>query len=102
MILVNKKGGARAAMNLRAAVDRYLEVVREFGKPMPLGEFELPGDEVEGMISAWEEDYHLNRHFELIPLADAARSDSAPTAFRIGGNTYTAIIFRPSIRHVFE
>ena len=86
-------------MDLRAAVERYREEVREFGRPMPLAQFGLPQEGIEAMVSAWDEDYHLHAHFELIP---AAGSPEKETVYRINGRAYTAIVFRPSIRHVFE
>ena len=89
-------------MDLRAAVEKYREVVREFGRPMPLAQFGLPQEVIEAMVSAWDEDYHLHAHFELIPAASAAGSPEKETVYRINGRAYTAIVFRPSIRHVFE
>lgn len=87
-------------MDLKAAVERYLEVVQEFRRPMPLRRFGLPQEEVEAMVSAWDEDYHLHRHFELIPAPKAAPGDPATeTAYRINGIFYTAIVFHESIRH---
>lgn len=84
-------------MELKAAVERYLEVVKEFRRPMPLSAFGLPKEEVEAMVSAWEEDYQVHRHLELIP---ASTTDQNTPVYRIGGLLYTAIVFRESIRHV--
>ncbi len=64
---------------------------------MPLDQFGLSQPEVEATLSAWEEDYHLNRHFELVP---ASWMHSGSPAYRINGALYTAIIFRESIRDV--
>ena len=86
-------------MDLKTAVEKYREVVGEFGRPMPLAQFGLPQEAIEAMVSAWDEDYHLHAHFELVP---AAGSPEKETAYRINGRAYTAIVFRPSIRHVFE
>lgn len=86
-------------MDLRAAVEKYREVVREFGRPMPLAQFGLPQEVIEAMVSAWDEDYHLHAHFELISAASGPEKE---TVYRINGRAYTAIVFRPSIRHVFE
>ena len=84
-------------MNLKAAVERYLESVGSFGVPMPLDRFGLTQAEVEAMLAAWEDDYHLSRHFELVPSSQA--SVPAP-AYSINGAVYSAIIFRESIRDV--
>lgn len=89
-------------MELKAAVEKYLEVVKGFGSPMPLQEFGLPGNELEAMVSAWEEDYHLHRHFLLIPAAEKPGGDTPQTAYRISGMAYTAIVFHASVRHAFE
>ena len=84
-------------MDLKAAVERYLDVVKEFQRPMPLSAFGLPKEEVEAMVSAWEEDYQVHRHLELIPASAAGQNTPV---YRIGGLLYTAIVFRESIRHV--
>ena len=81
-------------MNLEAAVKRYLEVVGDFRRPMPLTQFALPKAEMEEMLSAWDEDYHLHRHLELI----AAPGVSSAAAFLVHGTLYTAIVFHESIR----
>lgn len=87
-------------MDLKSAVERYLEVVRNFRRPMPLTEFGLPKEEIEAMVSAWDEDYHLHRYFELVPASKAAAGDPVKeAAYRIHGILYTGIIFHESIRH---
>ena len=86
-------------MTLKAAVEKYLEIARQFGKPMPLAQFGLPHDELVAMLSAWEEDYHLNRHFELLPASQAGAGDPA---YLINGVAYTTIVFRESIRDVLQ
>ena len=85
-------------MNLKAAVEKYLEVVGEFGRPMSLAEFGLSQEATEAMVSAWEEDYQLHRHLELIPAAGPASG----SAYVVGELAYTGVVFRPSIRNVFE
>ena len=90
-------------MELKAAVERYLEVVKEFDRPMPLSRFGLSNEELGAMVSAWDEDYHLHRHFELISPSMASpgmREDA--TLYLINGLPYSAIVFKESIRHVFE
>lgn len=90
-------------MNLKAAVEKYLEVAREFGRPMPLAQFGLHKDELEAMVSAWDEDYHLHRHFELIPPSQAgAPSPGDDPVYLINGVAYTAIVFQESIRDVLQ
>ncbi len=102
-------------MDLKAAVERYREVVKEFGQPMPLTRFGLPKEEIEAMVAGWDEDYHLHRHFVLIPSAPAGsdetmsdtKSDTGgntgkETSYSINGLSCTAIVFRESIRHALE
>ena len=90
-------------MELKAAVEKYLGVVKEFGRPMPLASFGLPRKELEAMVSAWEEDYHLHRHFELIPPATPMPdSREAGDTYVIRGITFCAIVFKESIRHAFD
>ena len=102
-------------MDLKAAVERYLEVVKEFGHPMPLSRFELPREEIEDTVSGWDEDYHLHRHFVLIPASPAGSDEimseaktgtggktGKETSYSINGLSCTAIVFRESIRHALE
>ena len=87
-------------MDLKAAVARYLEVVGDFGRPMPLTAFGLSREATETMVSAWEEDYQLHRHLELIPAAGGPGSQPSESAFVVAGMAYTAVVFRASIRSV--
>ena len=84
-------------MNLNEAVARYLQAAGGFGQPMPLSQFQLPQAELETMLSAWEEDYHLNCYFELIP---ASRMSEGAPAYRINGALYTAIVIQETVRDV--
>lgn len=87
-------------MNLQAAVAKYLEVVGEFGRPMPLTEFGLSRKATEAMVAAWEEDYQLHRHLELIPASGDPSDSARESAYVVAGMAYTAVVFRPSIRDV--
>ena len=90
-------------MDLKAAVEKYREVVKEFGQPMPLSRFGLPKEEVEAMVAGWDEDYHLHRHFVLLPAPQTGSGDpGAETAYSINGLSCAAIVFRESIRHAIE
>ena len=85
-------------MDLKAAVEKYLAVVKEFGQPMPLAEFDLLQEELEALLASWEEDYQLHRHFELIPAANSvSRSPGEQKEYTVYGIAYTAIVFQPSI-----
>jgi hypothetical protein len=87
-------------MDLKAAVTKYLEVVGEFGRPMPLTEFGLSREATEAMVSAWEEDYQLHRHLELIPVSGGPAGETSESAFVVAGLAYSAVVFRSSIRSV--
>ena len=67
-------------MDLKAAVERYGEVVKEFGQPMPLSRFGLPKKEIEAMVAGWDEDYHLHRHFVLLPAPQTGSGASEEEA----------------------
>jgi hypothetical protein len=91
-----------SCVELRAAVAKYLDVVKEFGRPMPLAEFGVPKDELERVLSGWDEDYHLNRHFELIAASPACGLGNAPMLYVVNGLACSSIVFRETICHVFE
>ena len=90
-------------MELKDAVEKYLDVVKRFGRPMLLSQFGLAEKEMEAALSAWEEDYHLHRHFDLlddsmIPAGTAGEIRE----YSVNGLAIVAIVFHQSIRHVFE
>ena len=93
-------------MNLNAAVQKYLAMTGEFGRPMPLAAFGQDRDTTEAMLAAWEEDYQLHRHLELIlaepasPTKEGPLETAAQTRYFVGGIAYTDIVFRSSIRAV--
>jgi hypothetical protein len=91
--------GQEIVMTLKAAVEKYLAVTGRFGETMPLRKFGLPQAEVEALLSAWDEDYHLHRHFELIP---ASSMSEGATAYSVSGVLYSAIIIRESIREALD
>ena len=93
-------------MNLNEAVEKYLAVTGEFGRPMPLTAFGLDQKDTEAMLAAWEEDYQLHRHLELIPAGSAGPEEegregpfatAAQTRYFVGGIAYTGVVFRASI-----
>ena len=96
-------------MNLKAAVEKYLAVTGEFEQPMPLTAFGLDQNRTEAMLAAWEEDYQLHRHMELIPAGpmspgregrEGPEETAARTSYDVGGIAYTGVVFRASIRAV--
>jgi len=99
-------------MNLTAAVQRYLAATGEFGIPMPLAAFGLDRNATEAMLAAWEEDYQLHRHMELIPAGpqgpktvktatiEGREGPAGQERYFVGGIAYTGVVFRASIRSV--
>ena len=87
-------------MELEAAVKKYLEVVGEFGRPMRLVDFGLSHEEVESLLAAWEEDYQLHRHLQLIPAERTTPGLAADEPYPVQGNFYIAIVFQKSILDV--
>ena len=85
-------------MNLKAVVEKYLAVTGGFGRPMPLAAFGLDRNQTEAMMAAWEEDYQLHRHLELVP-ADTAGDESPEKDARYvaGGIAYTHVVMRAAI-----
>ena len=88
-------------MELRAAVERYLRVAQAFGRPMSLSDFGVSREELQVALSAWEEDYQIHRHFELLP-SDGQAAESGSPCYEINGELYTAIIIKETIRDVFS
>jgi hypothetical protein len=86
-------------MNLSEAVEKYLAVAGQFGETMPLAGFGLPRAEAEAMLSAWDEDYHLHRHFELVP---SWWTSEAEPAYSVNGALYSGIIFRETVREALS
>jgi hypothetical protein len=90
-------------MELKDAVGKYLDAVKHFGQPMLLSQFGLAEQEMEALLSAWEEDYHLHRHFDLLDAAlTPAGTAGEIREYSINGLAIVAIVFHQSIRHVLE
>jgi hypothetical protein len=86
-------------MKLSVAVEKYLAVAGQFGESMLLADFGLPRGKLEAMLSAWDEDYHLHRHFELVPSSWMLEREQA---YSVNGALYSAIIFRETIREALD
>ena len=57
-------------MELATFVHRYLEIAGEFARPVLLSQLGLGKDELEGTISAFDEDYQISRYMHLSRLSD--------------------------------
>ena len=51
------------------------------------------------MVSGWEEDYQLSRHYELIP---ASYRDLDSQSYVIDGIEYSGIIIHDSIQEILD
>ena len=89
-----------APVELKAAVEKYIAWCGSFGQAMPLSRFEVPKQELEAALAAWDEDYHLHRHFELIPPGSSAADSSTDSTYVVNGSAYGAIVFKESVRGI--
>ena len=90
-------------MELKEAVAKYLSVVKDFDRPMSLSQFGLAQEDLEAMLSAWEEDYHLHRHFDLLDSSSIpAGAPGEIREYSVNGLIIVAIVFHQSISHVLE
>ena len=90
-------------MELKDAVEKYLDVVKHFGRPMLLSQFGVAEKEMEATLAAWEEDYHLHRHFDLLDDSMIpAGTRGEIREYSINGLAIVAIVIHQSIRHVLE
>jgi hypothetical protein len=61
---------SRARMwSLRQLVDQYAKLAGEFGRPLPLSQFELSAEEVSALFGPLDEDYHISRFLHFSKLA---------------------------------
>ena len=90
-------------MELKEAVGKYLDAVKHFGRPMLLSQFGVGQVEMEALLSAWEEDYHLHRHFDLLDESMIPADTAGEIReYSVNGLAIVAIVFHQSIRHVLE
>ena len=85
-------------MNLAEGVKKYLELAGEFGRPVPLGRFGLTKDETEKVVSAWDEDYQINRYLLLTLEAAEEPAARASQVFLINGFQCSHITFQRDIQ----
>ena len=85
-------------MDLATFVHRYLEIAGEFGRPVLLSRLGLGRDELEGTISAFDEDYQISRYMHLSrPSGTVAAGHEM---YRINGFEYSHVSFHPGIRQL--
>jgi hypothetical protein len=79
-------------MQLRDAVEKYLEIAGGYGKPMALRAFGLSREETERFFGALDEDYHISRFFCF--------SNAAGEPYQINGFSYTHISIDAEIQSI--
>jgi hypothetical protein len=52
-------------MQLREAIEKYLQVAGGYGKPVPLAAFGLSQEDTARLFSVLDEDYHISRFFNF-------------------------------------
>ncbi len=52
-------------MQLREAIEKYLQVAGGYGKPVPLSAFGLSQEDTARLFSVLDEDYHISRFFHF-------------------------------------
>jgi hypothetical protein len=79
-------------MPLRQLVQRYLEHAGSFGKAVSLSSFGLTVPELENLLSAYNQDYHISRFFHF--------SNSSGIACTIDGEAVTHIAIDAEIHSI--
>ena len=80
------------AMNLRQAIEKYLAVAGEYGKPAALSAFGLSTAETETVFGLFDEDYQLSRFFHL-------RNESGES-YQINGFPQTHVVIDADIKTI--
>jgi hypothetical protein len=78
-------------MDLRAILDRYLELAGGFGAPVALERFSASREELERAFAILDEDYLISRFFHFTTQPGA-------TAYRINGFDHTHVSIDAAIQ----
>lgn len=83
-------------MTLRELVAKYRERAGDYSRRLHLSEFGLPREELERLLSAYDEDYQISRFFRLTrdPEEEPAR------LYTINGFDYSHIAILPEIEDI--
>ena len=79
-------------MTLRELVEKYLSIAGGYAFLAPLADFGIERDELERIISAFDEDYHISRYLHFSQV-------SGPT-YKINGFDQTHISIDAEIQSV--
>jgi hypothetical protein len=87
-----------ATMTLREIVKKYMALAGGFGRPVALADFGLAQSEIEGVFSAFDEDYHISRffHFTLDPTLESLPGRT----FQINGFAQSHVSLDPEIQSI--
>lgn len=80
-------------MDLRAILDRYLELAGGFGRPIALERFAASRDELERAFAILDEDYHISRFFHFTTQPGAA-------TYRISGFDHSHVSIDAEVQTV--
>jgi len=89
-------------MTLKELVDRYREHAGGYGRPVHLSQLGLPREELEGELSAYEEDYQISRFFRLTRAADEENQPQpgGSALYTINGFDYSHLAILPEIEEI--
>ena len=79
-------------ITLREVVDRYLAVGSDFQVPVALSALGFSREQVEGVFSAFDEDYHISRYLHF-DCADGVN-------YQIGGFSQTHVAIDAEIQSI--
>jgi len=79
-------------LTLRDLVDKYLKAAGGYGKPVALGSLGLSPGEMQGIFSAFDDDYHISRFFHL--------SNESGEKFQINGFPQTHVSIDSEIQTI--
>ncbi len=77
-------------VSLSEAVQRYIAVAGEFGKPVALAEFGFSQEQAQNLFSLFDEDYQISRYLHF--------SRAAGQEFEISGETVTHVAIDAAIQ----
>jgi hypothetical protein len=89
-------------MTLAELVARYRERAGGYGRRLHLSAFELPREELERELSAYEQDYQINRFFQLTraPEEENHPRPGGLPLYTINGFDYSHLTILPEIKEI--
>jgi len=82
-------------MELSQLVEKYLAIAGQYGKSVALVSLDIPREQAEKTLSAFDEDYHISRffHFACVPGGD-------DSAYQINGFSQTHVSIDPELQSI--